>query len=48
MPPVVFVSGDTLSAETRGFLAATGAPLLDKPFDADSVRRAVATALADT
>jgi two-component system NtrC family sensor kinase len=42
---VIFVSGDTLSDETRDFLAGTGAPLLHKPFDAESVRRAVDAAL---
>jgi CheY-like chemotaxis protein len=42
---VVFVSGDTLSEETRAFLAGTGAPVLHKPFDAESVRRVIDAAL---
>jgi PAS domain S-box-containing protein len=41
----VFLTGDTLSAETREFIEMTGAPTLDKPFDAEVVRRVVQEAL---
>jgi two-component system NtrC family sensor kinase len=37
----IFLSGDTLNAETRKFIERTGAPVLDKPFDAARVRRTV-------
>jgi signal transduction histidine kinase/ActR/RegA family two-component response regulator len=37
-----FVTGDTLTPETREFLDRTGAPSLTKPFNAEEVRRAVA------
>jgi PAS domain S-box-containing protein len=36
---VVFITGDTLNPETARFLADTGARTLDKPFEADAVRR---------
>jgi CheY-like chemotaxis protein len=38
---LVFISGDTLGSETRRFIEATGAPTVDKPFDAEQVRRVV-------
>jgi two-component system NtrC family sensor kinase len=38
---LVFISGDTLTAETRRFIDATGVPTVDKPFDAAQVRRVV-------
>jgi signal transduction histidine kinase len=37
----IFISGDTLNPETRRFIERTGAPVLDKPFDAGRVRRVV-------
>jgi signal transduction histidine kinase len=37
----VFISGDTLSPDTRHFLESTGVPTVDKPFDAAQVRRVV-------
>ena len=37
----VFISGDTLGAETRRFIETTGVPTLDKPFEAAEVRRIV-------
>ena len=39
---IVFMTGDTLSPQTREFLDASGAPTVEKPFDADVVRRLVA------
>ncbi|HLF48036.1 MAG TPA: response regulator, partial [Methylomirabilota bacterium] len=41
----VFLTGDTLSAESRKFLERLTVPSLDKPFDFDEVRRVVARAL---
>jgi two-component system NtrC family sensor kinase len=38
---LVFISGDTLTPETRRFIESTGAPTVDKPFDAAQVRRVV-------
>jgi CheY-like chemotaxis protein len=43
---VIFVTGDTLSADASDFLAASGAPVIDKPFDAGRVRRLAAEHLA--
>ena len=37
----VFVTGDTLTPETREFLDRTGVPSLGKPFDADEIRRVI-------
>ncbi|MBI2159534.1 MAG: response regulator [Candidatus Rokubacteria bacterium] len=37
----VFVTGDTLSAETRDLLDRAGAPSLSKPFDAEEIRRVI-------
>ncbi len=37
----IFITGDTLSLETREFLERTGAPTLGKPFVLDEVRRVV-------
>ena len=37
----IFLSGDTLSAETRRFIERSGVPILEKPFDAAGVRRLV-------
>jgi signal transduction histidine kinase len=41
----VFVTGDILNPRTRAFLAATGAPQLEKPFTVESVKRVVRRAL---
>jgi CheY-like chemotaxis protein len=37
----IFISGDTLNAQTRAFLEKVGAPTVAKPFDPDALRRAV-------
>jgi CheY-like chemotaxis protein len=42
---LVFISGDTLTPETRRFIESTGVPTLDKPFDAAQVRRVVQAVL---
>jgi CheY-like chemotaxis protein len=42
---LVFITGDTLSTETRQFVEMTGAPRLVKPFDVETVRRVVQAAL---
>jgi signal transduction histidine kinase/sensor domain CHASE-containing protein len=42
---VIFLTGDTLSLETRGFLAEVEVPRLSKPFRAADVRRIVQQAL---
>ena len=42
---LVFISGDTLTPDTRRFLVSTGAPIVDKPFDAAQVRRVVQSVL---
>jgi PAS domain S-box-containing protein len=39
---VVFLTGDTFSSATSAFLAEAGRPVINKPFSADDVRRAVA------
>jgi CheY-like chemotaxis protein len=36
---VIFLTGDTLSGDTRSFLASTGSPALSKPFFADDLIR---------
>ena len=41
----VFISGDTLTPETRRFIESTGVPTVDKPFDATQVRRVVQAVL---
>jgi len=38
---VVFVTGDTLASDLRAFVAATGLPIIEKPFLPDDVRRMV-------
>ena len=38
---VAFVSGDVLGPDKREFLERTGAPMVEKPFDLDEVRRVV-------
>ncbi len=43
---LIFVTGDLLDPEKRSFLASTGAPCLEKPFDLDEVRRVVDRLLA--
>ena len=43
---LIFVTGDLLDPEKRSFLAATGAPCMEKPFDLDEVRRVVDRLLA--
>ena len=42
---LVFISGDTLTPATRRFIDATGAPTVEKPFDAAQVRRVVQAVL---
>jgi PAS domain S-box-containing protein len=42
---LVFVSGDSLGAGVEAFLRECGAPLLDKPFSTQDLRRAVAQVL---
>jgi signal transduction histidine kinase/CheY-like chemotaxis protein len=44
-PPFVFVTDDTLGAETRQFLESAKLPCLRKPFGVDDVRRAMHAAL---
>jgi len=39
---MAFITGDMLSGQLREFLAATGVPCLEKPFNADDVRTLVA------
>ena len=43
---LIFVTGDLLDPEKRSFLASTGAPCMEKPFDLDEVRRVVDRLLA--
>jgi two-component system NtrC family sensor kinase len=45
---MVFLTGDTLSPETRGFLERTDVPRLTKPFTAAAARRVVGQALQGT
>lgn len=42
----IFMSGDTVDAEPAGFLAATGSPTLQKPFELGQLVRAVAAVLS--
>lgn len=42
---VVFVTGDTVSPDTRAFLSQSGRPYLAKPFSLEEVRAAVSAAL---
>ncbi|HEU5193673.1 MAG TPA: response regulator, partial [Methylomirabilota bacterium] len=42
---LIFISGDTLTAETRRFIASTGVLTVDKPFDPAQVRRVVQAVL---
>jgi len=44
---MIFLTGDTLSPETKEFLERTAIPRLTKPFTAAEVRRAVAQALQE-
>jgi DNA-binding NtrC family response regulator len=44
---MIFLTGDTLSPETKEFLERTDIPRLTKPFTAAEVRRAVAQALQE-
>ena len=39
---VVFVTGDTLTSALREFVAASGRPVIEKPFLPSDVRRVVA------
>ena len=41
MSKVIFMTGDTVSHESRRFVAATGNPLIEKPFDLVGVLRVV-------
>ncbi len=43
---VVFATGDTVAGDTLAFLAATGRPVLTKPFKLAELRATLATALA--
>jgi len=43
---VVFVTGDTLASTLRDFVAATGRPVIEKPFMPSEVRRVVAELVA--
>ncbi len=45
---MIFLTGDTLSPETKEFLERTDIPRLTKPFTAAEVRRVVAQALQET
>jgi signal transduction histidine kinase len=45
---VIFVTGDVLDEEKQQLLAATGAPVITKPFSLNDVRVAVRRRLADT
>jgi PAS domain S-box-containing protein len=42
----VFLTGDSLSAETSGFLQSTGSPSLEKPFRMDQVQQVLREVLA--
>jgi PAS domain S-box-containing protein len=42
---LVFLTGDTLNAESREFVQQTGAPCIGKPFDFDEARRVIGNAL---
>ena len=42
---VIFLTGDALSAEVSEFIETTGRPSLDKPFDAEQIRRIVSQVL---
>jgi CheY-like chemotaxis protein len=44
---MIFLTGDTLSSETRLFLESAGVPCLSKPFRAAEVRRVVQQRLQD-
>jgi CheY-like chemotaxis protein len=41
LPRLIFLTGDTLNAETTRLLEQVGAPRLSKPFTATEVRRVV-------
>jgi nitrogen-specific signal transduction histidine kinase/ActR/RegA family two-component response regulator len=43
---IVFVTGDTLSVDTSEFIAASGAPVIEKPFDAQRIRELAAEQVA--
>jgi len=43
---IVFLTGDTLSAEAARFLEDTGAPTLIKPFDPEGLRKVIAQTLS--
>jgi two-component system NtrC family sensor kinase len=45
LPQIIFLTGDTLSPETRAFLEQTNVPRLTKPFTAAEVRRVVGRAV---
>ena len=45
LPRLIFLTGDTLNAETTRLLEQVGAPRLSKPFTATEVRRVVQQAL---
>lgn len=41
VPRVMFITGDTLSESTIGFIESTGRPLLEKPFGLPDLTRAI-------
>jgi PAS domain S-box-containing protein len=43
---ILFVTGDTLSVDTSEFIAASGAPVIEKPFDAQRIRQLAAEQVA--
>jgi two-component system NtrC family sensor kinase len=45
---VIFVTGDLIDRDKREFLESTGRPVVPKPFDLDSVRRALGRVLTAT
>jgi len=44
---VVFITGDTLASALREFVAASGRPVIEKPFSPNDVRRVVAELSAE-
>lgn len=44
---VLFVTGDTLSADIRAFLSSTGVPVIEKPFDPGKIRRLAGARVAE-
>ncbi|MGB8706516.1 MAG: response regulator, partial [Dehalococcoidia bacterium] len=44
---VVFITGDVMAADTEKFLSETKVPHIEKPFDADQLKREVRRALSE-